>query len=69
MNVFGKAGKAFCLVPSLEVLIATITPVVGTVLPIAHQTLPIAMAKVSSVLFKEVVPERKRYELGDFQSM
>ena len=59
MNVFGKAGKAFCLVPSLEVLIATITPVVRTILPIAHQTLPIAMAKVSPVLLKEVVPDEE----------
>ena len=59
MNVFGKAGKAFCLVPCLEVLVATITPLVWTVLPIAHQTLPIAMTKVSSVLFKEVVPDEE----------
>ena len=55
-----KQAKPFVLYhPCLEVLIATITPLVWTVLPIAHQTLPIAMAKVSSVLFKEVVPDEE----------
>ena len=59
LNVFGKAGKAFCLVPFLKILIATITPGIWPVLCIAHQTLPIAMAQASTMLFEEVVPDKK----------
>ena len=59
LNIFGKAGKTFCIVPFLKVLIAAIAPGVWSILPIAHQTLPIAMARFSAVLFEEVVSGEK----------
>ena len=59
LNLFGKAGETCCPVPFLKVLIAAIAPGVWSILPIAHQTLPIAMARLSAVLFEEVVSGEK----------